>query len=143
MLLHLDTELSLRAYATRTYLLTSLIFGVAKVVHQDLGDTIRNLTIYPVQGFVDAVWEKSLFSKKSFQGWLKAFSFQTNLRKKTRQENAIKSLCCLSAFQSPGHIHFIKQVVSEYSRAGAKLGAPQEQSHQNLERQNLLCAFFF
>lgn len=73
-----------------TYLLTFIMFGVAKVVHQDLGDMIRNLTINPVQSLVDTVWEKSLLPEKSFQCWLKPFSFQTKLRKKIRQEKAIR-----------------------------------------------------
>lgn len=65
----------MRRYLTRTYLLMFITFGVAKVVYQDLGDTIRNFTINPVQSLVDTVWEKSLLPKESFQGWLKPFSF--------------------------------------------------------------------
>lgn len=52
-----------------------VIFGIAKVVHQDLGDMIRNLSIDPVQSLVDTVWEESLLPEKSFQGWLEALSF--------------------------------------------------------------------
>ena len=63
-----------------------IIFAVAKVVHQDLGDMIRNLAINPVQGLVDTVWEKSFLPKESFQCWLEPFSFQTKLRKKIGQE---------------------------------------------------------
>ena len=63
-----------------------IIFGVAKVVHQDLGDMIRNSTVNPVQSLVDTVWEKSFLPKKSFKCWFKTFSFQTNLREKIRQE---------------------------------------------------------
>lgn len=68
------------------------IFGVAKVVYQDLGDLIWNLAIYPVQSLVDTVREKSLHPKKSFQCWLKAFSFQTNLRKKARKKTSKKNM---------------------------------------------------
>ena len=70
----------------KTYLLMFIIFGVAKVVHQDLGDMIRNSTVNPVQSLVDTVWEKSFLPKKSFKCRFKTFSFQTNLREKIRQE---------------------------------------------------------
>lgn len=63
-----------------------IIFAVAKVVHQDLGDMIRNLAINPVQSLVDTVWEKSFLPKEGFQCWLEPFSFQTKLRKKIGQE---------------------------------------------------------
>lgn len=111
-----------------------IIFVVAKVIHQDLGDMIRNLTINPVQGLVDTVWEKSLLPKKSFQCWLKAFSLQTNLRKKIRQENAIMFLCCLSAFHPPLYAQFIKQVFGDNYRAGAELSTSRELSYLNLTR---------
>lgn len=52
-----------------------VIFDISKVVHQDLGDTIRNLSIDPVQSLVDTVWEESLLPEKSFQCWLEALSF--------------------------------------------------------------------
>lgn len=126
MFSHWDRKPSLREYLTKTYLLTFIIFGIAKMVHQDLGDMIRNLAINPVQSLVDTVWEKSLLSKKSFQCWLKAFSFQTNLRKKIRQENAIRFLCCMSASNSSLYVHLIKQVFNEYYRVGAELRTPQE-----------------
>lgn len=52
-----------------------VILSIAKVVYQDLGDMIWNLTIDPIQSLVDTVWEESLLTKKSFQCWLKALSF--------------------------------------------------------------------
>lgn len=42
------------------------ICSIAKVVHQDLGDTIWNSAIDPIQSLVDTVWEESLLTKKSF-----------------------------------------------------------------------------
>lgn len=89
-----------------------IIFAVAKVVHQDLGDMIRNSPINPVQSLADTVWKKSLLPKKSFQCWLKSSSLQTNLRKKIRQENDIRFLC-MSASCSPLYVHLIKQEFDE------------------------------
>lgn len=101
-----------------------IIFVVAKVVRQDLGDMIRNLTINPVQSLVDTVWEKSFLPKESFQCWLKPFSFQTKLRKKTRQKNTIRFLCCMSTSYSPLYVHLIKQVFNRYYKTGTELSPP-------------------
>lgn len=95
-----------------------VIFGIAKVVHQDLGDTIRNLSIHPVQSLVDTVWEESLLPEKSFQCWLKALSFQTNLRKKTRQSMSL-GFCLYSRQHLPAthtYVLIIKQAASEHDR---------------------------
>lgn len=102
-----------------------IIFGVAKVVHQDLGDTIRNSTINPVQSLVDTITGKILPSQRASSVGSKPFPFQTNLREKIRQETPSGFSVCPSPIPLFMFNLLNKYLVNATGR-GADTGTGQE-----------------